>query len=312
MLIGITSNFLLKPQLLKITTMPDWLQLTFSVERSLAELLADELTACGALSVTFQDAADEPVYEPALNTTPLWLHTNVVGLFEEHVDVDKLLTCLHLNFPALPAYEVEKIADQEWSRVWMDNFHPIRFGRHLWICPTWHAPPHPNDINILLDPGLAFGTGTHATTALCLTWLDQANDLTGKKVLDFGCGSGILAIAAAKLGATEVWAVDNDPQALFATRENAEQNDVLAQLHLHLPEECPALQVDVLLANILASPLIELATQLIAQVKPSGCIVLSGILNMQVESVSSAYRTACEILEVAEQEDWVRIVARKR
>jgi ribosomal protein L11 methyltransferase len=292
--------------------MPDWLQLTFSVEQSLAELLADELTACGALSVTFQDAADEPVYEPALNTTPLWLHTNVVGLFEEHVDVEQLLSCLQLNFPTLPTYVAEKIADREWSRVWMDNFHPMRFGQRLWICPTWHEPPYPNDINILLDPGLAFGTGTHATTALCLTWLDQATDLIGKIVLDFGCGSGILAIAAAKLGACEVWAVDNDPQALFATRENAMQNKVLAQFHLYLPEDCPSLQVDVLLANILATPLIELAPRLIAQVKPAGLIVLSGILNTQVESVTSAYRAVCDILEIAEQEDWIRVVARKR
>lgn len=291
--------------------MPDWLQLTFSVEQSLAELLADELTACGALSVTFQDAADEPVYEPALNTTPLWLQTNVVGLFEENVDVDALIVHLQPIFPTLSHYEIEKIPDQEWSRVWMDNFHPMRFGQRLWICPTWHAPPHPEDINILLDPGLAFGTGTHATTALCLTWLDQTGSLQGKQVLDFGCGSGILAIAAAKLGASEIWAVDNDPQALFATRENAEQNHVLEQLSLHLPEACPKLQVDVLLANILASPLIELAPRLIAQVKPGGLIVLSGILNTQAESVSSAYTAVCEILEVVEQEEWVRIVARK-
>jgi ribosomal protein L11 methyltransferase len=291
--------------------MSDWLQLTFSVEQGLAEILADELTACGALSVTFQDAADEPVYEPALNTTPLWAHTKVIGLFEENFNTTELLTHLQVFFPTVSAYVLEKIPDQEWSRVWMDNFHPMRFGQRVWICPTWHAPPQPDAVNILLDPGLAFGTGTHATTALCLTWLDQADDLTDKTVLDFGCGSGILAIAAAKLGANQVWAVDNDPQALFATRENAQQNNVLEQLQLYLPENCPALQVDVLLANILATPLIELAPHLIAQVKPSGLIVLSGILNTQVESVSSAYASACEILEVAVQEDWVRIVARR-
>jgi ribosomal protein L11 methyltransferase len=292
--------------------MPDWLQLTFSVEQSLAELFADELSTCGALSVTFQDAADEPVYEPALNTTPLWSNTNVIGLFEENLDVDTLIAHLKPIFPTLANYEVEKIPDQEWSRVWMDNFHPMRFGTRLWICPTWHAPPHPEAVNILLDPGLAFGTGTHATTALCLTWLDQADLLQEKQVLDFGCGSGILAIAAAKLGAAKVWAVDNDPQALFATRENAEQNHVLEQLSLHLPEECPPLQVDVLLANILATPLITLAPHLINQVKPGGMIVLSGILNSQTESVSSAYCAACEILEIATQEEWIRIVARKR
>lgn len=292
--------------------MPDWLQLTFSVEQSLAELLADELSTCGALSVTFQDAADEPVYEPALNTTPLWKNTNVVGLFEDTVDLTDLIAHLQPIFPTLSEYHVEKIEDQEWTRVWMDNFHPMCFGQRLWICPTWHAPPHPEAVNILLDPGLAFGTGTHATTALCLTWLDQMDSLQGKQVLDFGCGSGILAIAAAKLGASKVWAVDNDPQALFATRENAEQNQVFEQLSLHLPEDCPALQVDVLLANILATPLIELAPRLIAQVKPGGLIVLSGILNTQVESVSSAYKARCEILEVAEQDEWIRIVARKQ
>jgi ribosomal protein L11 methyltransferase len=191
----------------------------------------------------------------------------------------------------------------------MKNFHPIQFGDRLWICPSWLEAPEPNAINIMLDPGLAFGTGTHPTTALCLNWLDGV-DLTGKTVIDYGCGSGILAIAAALLGATRVIGVDIDPQALEATRENAKRNNV--KVETYLSGDCPSIQADVLLANILAGPLQSLAPQFASLTRPGADIVLSGILHTQAQTVADAYGTWFNMNPAMQKEDWVRIDGLRR
>ena len=180
-----------------------WIQFICNTTSDKADALSDAFSECGAVAVTFEDDADQPIYEPDLGTTPLWTATRIVALFDAETnpdDVDNMLSTL-ITDP--PSYRVEAVEDKDWEREWMDNFHPIQFGERLWICPSWHTPPAPDAVNIMLDPGLAFGTGTHPTTALCLNWLDQA-ELKGKYVIDYGCGSGILAIAAALLGAERV------------------------------------------------------------------------------------------------------------
>ncbi|EIJ42799.1 ribosomal protein L11 methyltransferase [Beggiatoa alba B18LD] len=291
-----------------------WLQLVVNTDAEHVDEISDSLTELGALSVTWQDAADQPVYEPPLNTTPIWQNTRILALFEEDTDPESLLLHFHAVLSAdVPlSYELQRLADQEWTRVWMSDFHPMRFGERLWICPSWTSPPEPDAVNILLDPGLAFGTGTHPTTALCLEWLDAQTNFAGKRVIDYGCGSGILAIAAAKLGSTENWAVDIDPQALLATRDNAEKNGVSAMIYTALPEAFTLPQADVLLANILANPLISLA-KTFAEYLPAGApIVLSGILQTQADMVVTAYATYFEQLSVTEKEGWVRVVGYKR
>ena len=179
---------------------------------------------------------------------------------------------------AFPDHRFEILEDKDWVREWMDQFHPVQFGARLWICPSWLTPPEPTAINVMLDPGLAFGTGTHATTALCLEWLDSA-PLSGKLVIDYGCGSGILGIAALKLGGNKTYAIDIDPQALLATRQNAEQNQITdQQLEVYYPQSCPLDMADILIANILAGPLASLAQTLNSLIRPGGLLALSGVL----------------------------------
>lgn len=209
------------------------------------------------------------------------------------------------------AHKIEQIEDKDWEREWMDNFHPMQFGKRLWICPSWREVPDPNAVNVMLDPGLAFGTGTHPTTSLCLQWLDSL-DLEGKTVIDFGCGSGILAIAALKLGAKQAIGIDIDPQAILASQNNAEANGVAEKLQLFLAKDQPReLQADVVVANILAGPLKELAPNIITLVKPNGNLGLSGILATQAESVCEAYSEAFTLDPVVEKEEWCCITGRK-
>ena len=188
----------------------------------------------------------------------------------------------------------------------MARFQPMRFGRRLWVCPRWQTPPQPDDVTVMMDPGLAFGTGTHPTTALCLEWLDE-HDIRDRTVIDYGCGSGILAIAAAKLGARQVWAVDYDPQALTATADNAAENGVGRRLSVHQPDELEELNCDILLANILAAPLLELAPRFAHLVRPNGQIVLSGILDEQADAVMAKYRAWFNMEPAATREEWVRL-----
>jgi len=293
-----------------------WLQLVFDTTKEQATALEDALLELGALSVTLQDnipedGVDEPIYEPGRGETPLWQKTKLLALFEADSDAELIAAALCNQLGDLPAWSAEQLEDQAWERAWMDNFKPMRFGERLWICPSWCEPPDPSGVILALDPGLAFGTGTHPTTALCLEWLD-AQPLQGCTVLDYGCGSGILAIAALLLGAERAIAVDNDPQALIATRDNAERNGIDPQRLLTcLPDAVPALSADITVANILAGPLQELAPLLTQLTRSGGKLALSGILAEQANAVAAAYRPAFALLGPTLRDDWVRLDGQK-
>ena len=285
-----------------------WLQLSLSAGDTDPQSIADTFDSLGALSVTLQDAADQPLFEPPPGATPLWSQVRVTALFEAAADIPHIRSALTGRFGADCAdrLQIETLDDRDWVRAWMDGYAPMRFGARLWIVPTGFDAPDPDGVNLLLDPGLAFGTGTHPTTALCLEWLD-AHPPVDQVVIDYGCGSGILGIAALKLGAREVWAVDNDPQALLATLDNAERNAVAARIKTVLPGDLPVLTADLLLANILANPLIELAPRFADLVRPGADIVLSGILAEQADAVSAAYQGRFAMQPPVQREDWVRI-----
>lgn len=290
-----------------------WLQLILECSADDAPLYSDLLSEQGAAAVTMVDSADQPLFEPAVGTTPLWNNTRVVGLFETDVDIDAvLLELAAARAPEpLPPLRIEQLEDKDWNRAWMDTFQPMRFGARVWIVPSWHTPPDADGVNILLDPGLAFGTGTHPTTRLCLEWLD-GHPPRGAKVIDYGCGSGILAIAAALLGAESVLCIDNDPQALIATRDNAERNKVEAKLIALLPESAPDTPCELLLANILAGPLMELAEKFSRLVQPGGQVVLSGILPEQAEAVRASYLPWFEMAVPVEHDGWIRLEGRRK
>lgn len=286
-----------------------WIQLRINTTNELAEQISEQLEESGAVSVTFQDTYDNPVFEPLPGETKLWGNTDVVGLYDAQIDIDELKAILNLD---QYSYKIEQLEDKDWEREWMDNFHPMQFGKRLWICPSWRDIPDPNAVNVMLDPGLAFGTGTHPTTALCLTWLDSL-DLNNKIVIDYGCGSGILAIAALKLDAKRVIGVDIDPQAIQASRDNAERNNVSEKIELYLAKDLPNnLQADVVVANILAGPLKELEPQINNLVKTNGKLGLSGILATQSQSVYETYQTHFELDPIIEQEEWCRITGKKK
>ncbi|MHA6492386.1 50S ribosomal protein L11 methyltransferase [Pseudomonas borbori] len=290
-----------------------WLQVRLAITPEQAETYEDALLEVGAVSVTFMDAEDQPIFEPDLGTTPLWSHTHLLALFEADTSANAVFAHLQLlTGAALPEHHAEVIADQDWERSWMDGFEPMRFGQRLWIVPSWHAAPEPDAVNLLLDPGLAFGTGTHPTTALCLEWLD-GQALEGCSLLDFGCGSGILAIAALLLGAPQAMGTDIDPQALEASRDNAGRNGIdPARFPVYLPADLPKQQADVVVANILAGPLVALATQITGLVRPGGRLALSGILAEQADEVRSAYEGAFQLDPTAEKLGWVRISGVRR
>lgn len=290
-----------------------WIQLRIPATEQTAEPISDYLSDVGAQAVTFMDAKDTPIYEPAIGEVKYWNSTIVTGLFDGNEDIDNVLAILKRQplFKEQFHYKIEALEDKDWEREWMDNFHPMKFGQRLWICPSWRDIPDPTAVNILLDPGLAFGTGTHPTTALCLTWLDGL-DLTDKTVVDFGCGSGILAIAALKLGAKRVIGVDIDPQAIQASLANAQRNDVAEQLELYLPKDQPEFEADVVVANILAGPLAQLSEVIIGYAKPQGKIALSGILEHQAQSLVDHYSQDCQLNPVTTQDEWVRIDGNKK
>jgi ribosomal protein L11 methyltransferase len=290
-----------------------WHQFTVTTSEQLAPQLADFFDGLGAVSVTYMDAEDEPVYEPAIGETKIWTRTQVIALYELDADIEKIKTSVYAHFPseALLAWDYEAIADQAWERAWMEYYHPMKFADRLWVCPTGQEQYEADTVCLTLDPGLAFGTGTHPTTALCLEWL-ASHDLQGKTVIDYGCGSGILAVAAVLLGAKHAYAVDIDPQALTATQDNALKNNVQEKISCYLPEHFVPVQADVVLANILAKPLIELSEPISALVLPQGDLVLSGILYEQAESVSTAYQEAIAFAPPVQQEDWIRLDGSKR
>ncbi len=290
-----------------------WLQLRLRTDKDKAESWSDALEQCGAISVSLEDAGDEPLLACALEQTPLWSQTWVTALFESWTQADTVLTQLArlLRLPGPPACEIEILADQDWERAWMDRFQPMHFGGRLWVVPSWLTPPQADAVNLILDPGLAFGTGTHATTALCLSWLAQ-HPPVNQDVIDVGCGSGILAIAALMLGARHALAVDVDPRALEVSRDNAERNAVAAQLSLRLPDALSdAPPADLVLANILAQPLITLAPQLTSLVKPGGTLILSGMLENQTTEVSQHYVRHVD-LERTLHDQWAMLVGRRK
>ncbi|SEQ41883.1 MULTISPECIES: 50S ribosomal protein L11 methyltransferase [Pseudomonas] len=289
-----------------------WLQVRLAITPDQAEPYEDALLGLGAVSVTFMDAEDQPIFEPDLGTTPLWSKTHLLALFESDINEQDLAKHLTLIAGTGADFHIEHIEDQDWERSWMDNFHPMRFGQRLWIVPSWHEAPEPGAVNLHLDPGLAFGTGTHPTTALCLEWLD-GQPLEGYQVIDFGCGSGILAIAALLLGATRAVGTDIDVQALEASRDNANRNGIdPARFPVYLPADMPDEPADVVVANILAGPLVSLAPQLSRLVKSGGRLALSGILAEQAEEVRAAYSADFELDPTAEREGWIRITGIKR
>jgi len=290
-----------------------WHQLSVVTDEQTAPELSDFFSELGAVSVTYSDAEDEPVYEPAIDQTQIWSNTRVTALFELDADPDIVQTLVVNQFVGQPLvqWQIEVIQDQVWERAWMEHFQPMQFAGKLWVCPSGQEVHEPGQVCMTLDPGLAFGTGTHPTTALCLEWL-AGHDLTDKVMIDYGCGSGILAVASLLLGAKHAHGVDIDPQALTATEYNAEKNQVLDRISYCLPEQFSHQTADIVVANILAKPLIELAEQIAALVKPGGKLILSGILNEQAESVSAAYRAqGLQVAAPVSQDDWCRLDAEK-
>lgn len=286
-----------------------WNELHATTSAALANELSDQFVEFGAQAVTFKDAGDQPIFEPAPETPRLWHETVVVGLFDSEHPLDPVIHYLENEQAkgALKNFHLQHVADEDWERRCLDSFNPIPCGKRLWICPSWHTPPEPDAVNVILDPGLAFGTGTHPTTSLCLEWLDEhvQNDAL---IIDYGCGSGILGIAALKLGAKKVIAVDNDPQALEATRDNAERNHIHPdQLLTQLPDQPIDSKAEILIANILAQPLIFLAKKFADLTKMRGKIVLSGILIEQSQSVIEAYEPWFKMDEPVFKNEWVRL-----
>lgn len=286
-----------------------WIEVCLSVSgdsSALAELTLEQL---GALSITLEDGEDNPVLEPGPGETPLWPFVRVRGLFETAADREAIMTALRAVPGAGRPDQIHwrEVADQDWERAWMDRFQPMKFGQHLWIVPGgMKIPPEPGNVKIQLDPGLAFGTGTHPTTALCLEWLDGV-DVTSRIVVDYGCGSGILGIAAAVKGAGRVICIDNDPQALEATLDNAGRNGVTGLIECCMPQDFEQRPVDIILANILALPLIELAPLLLSSLNPAGSLVLSGILEEQADTVLAAYQAGLASFEMKAMDGWVRL-----
>lgn len=289
-----------------------WQQLVFDVGALDPERLEALLLEHGAASVTLTDAGEAPVLEPAPGETPLWAETRMTGLFDESADLGSVRTAIEAALPpdTLGSVRVETLEDRDWEREWLRDFRPMRFGERLWVCPRGMAPGTSDAVVVELDPGLAFGTGTHPTTALCLEWLDGL-DLAGKTVLDYGCGSGILAIAALRLGASRAVGYDIDPQALAASRENAANNSVLADLALTIRQSDLGEPADVVVANILAGPLAKLANEILDLTITGGKLALSGILTDQVDEVTAAYAAGIRFDEPAYREQdgqsWARL-----
>jgi len=306
-----------------------WRQLKLRLDSRDLEAAEAVLWERGAQSVSFVDAAAEPadmghpsnenlsnvqrghpLFELEPGDTPLWDQLILTALFPLDARLENLSRELLAAFPYSEPV-LEKLLDRQWERVWLEDFRPMQFGESLWVCPSDHTPPNSSAVNVMLDPGLAFGTGTHPTTAMCLRRLGNIS-LVGRSVIDYGCGSGILAIAAALLGAWPVFAVDHDSRALAASRENCRRNDLgETRVTTASPEQLPGLQVDLLIANILAEPLLQLRESFSTLVKPGGTIVLSGILEQQAERLRQAYDRNFDFEHAISQEEWILLEGRK-
>ena len=291
-----------------------WQQLKIQLHSEDASSFEQILFDSDAISISYLDAEDQAVFQEEPGSTPLWDNTFLLCLFNAKTDLGSLLNKLRCNTKVLnnKSLNIELIEDQDWERSWMKDFEPIQFGEKLWICPSWLSPPEPNAVNIKLDPGLAFGTGNHATTSLCLRWLDQA-DVRGSEVIDYGCGSGVLSIASALLGAVKVHSVDNDPQAISATIDNSRRNKVPGDvLTTYLPEAFPPVHADILIANILERPLIDLSEKFAELVKKGGYITLSGLLEEQIPSLLSCYDRWFDMEAPQVEQGWVLLCGTRK
>jgi len=285
-----------------------WLQIAISTTKNHAETTEDCLFTAGAHTVTLTDAADQPILEPGPEETPIWNTVIITGLFDFNDNQQALLEAInHCLGDIHFTIKTNTLQDQNWTRAWMEHFHAMQFGERLWVCPLHIEPPEADAINLRLDPGLAFGTGTHPTTSLCLRWLDK-NIQQQNTLLDYGCGSGILAIAACLLGVQQSDGVDIDPQALIATLENAKTNQVVEKINTFMPndyhEKHADKQYDIVVANILSGPLAELSEMLASHTKTSGDIVLSGILREQAEPLLATYSQYFEMNAPEFEEEW--------
>lgn len=289
-----------------------YLQLIVDIDDGDPDVAEAVCVAHGALAITLEDGGDHPVLEPAPGATPLWPRVRLSALYEAGTDAQALLHDLARDL-GLPTGRLRcaPLADRVWEREWLKDFRPMRFGRRLWICPDGQAAPDPHALVLELDPGLAFGTGTHPTTAMCLEWLDTV-DVERKTVLDYGCGSGVLALGALRLGAAAACAVDIDPQALLATRQNAGRNGLDSRLTVVSADALPERAWDIVLANILAGPLVELAPRLAQATLPDGAIALAGLLDLQAADVAAAYRTWFDMREFAARDEWTVLTGRRR
>ena len=292
---------------------PSWTQLSFVVPAQSVENAEAVLFALGALSVANADAGADPWYVEGEAEASPWRAVRLEALFEPAAERGAIRSALErvVGAAAMSSLTFATLEDRDWARVWMQDWKPQCFGRRLWICPTWMQSPDPEAATVFLDPGNAFGTGTHASTALCLEWL-EARDLAGRTVLDYGCGSGILAIAALRLGAERAWAVDVDPQAVAVCVENATRNEVDARLWAGSPVDIPAGSADLVIANILSRALVDLAATLRERLRPGGALALAGILDHQVDAVLEAYAPWCPLLQVAAREEWVLLAGERR
>lgn len=294
-----------------------WQQFSMALNDLSSAAVEEIFMRHGAHSVSLSDGGDNPVLEPAPGETPLWSDTRITALFSDDADIAALSRDLlqTLALAELPEHKLETLADRAWEREWLKDFGPMRFGKRLWICPGDSAAEDDDAIVVRLDPGLAFGTGTHPTTAMCLEWLDGLS-LEGRTVLDYGCGSGVLAIAALKLGCHSATGMDIDPQALIATADNARENGVSGNLTILGSDEAIAGKFDVIVANILAGPLTELAESVTTRLSSGGYFALSGILSEQVEDVMSAYEPWIVFEEpayqVQDRQNWARLSGKRR
>lgn len=283
-----------------------WFQIRFQADAAQVDTLEELLLEQGALAVTLEDAADQPILEPELGTMPVWDKTQVVGLFDAKLNSQTVVEQLAQQYKqALPTHKIEIVEDKDWTRAWMEDYHPMPFGKRLWVCPSWREPPVKNAVNLLLDPGLAFGTGTHPTTSLCLKYLDK--EVVGDElIVDFGCGSGVLGIAALLLGAKQMVGIDIDPQALTATKDNAQRNNISADKYqVFLPKDTPAVEADITVANILAGPLVTLGEQIAALTRSGGKLALSGLLAEQADEVIAHYSQWFKMNAPEQQGDWI-------
>ena len=292
----------------------NWIQWRLTIKGQVSEPLEALLLDSGAVSITYQDAANRPVLEPDPGEIRLWDDLILIALYQADVNSREIEGVLS-NLPVwqdVRSSQWEVLEDKDWVRAWMDNYHPMQFGESLWICPTNAEPPNPDAINIMLDPGLAFGSGTHPTTALCLEYLEKKIQ-GGEEIVDFGCGSGILAIAAVKLGATKAIGTDHDPQAVIASRDNAERNGVSEnQFPVFHSDDFHTQPCDGVVANILAETLKHLSTEISELIRPGGWIAMSGILESQIDSVKTVYQKTIDFDQPTILDDWVLLTGTKK